>query len=174
MTPVGKTTMADIPGIGIGMTSGIAKTMREVPKEVAPISLAIFSTVKYWRSGFFVKISRRIREVRIKSSDCAFFDTAIVFGLTALGNLITPLVFAEPFDFVATAGFFLARGFAAGAGISNGAEAAWALIWKVRQSSRGSCSCQAFKRLFCIDLVGLTCRPVEKDSLRASPVELRP
>jgi hypothetical protein len=64
MTAVGITTIAASPGTGIGTTSGIAKNIREVPKELSPIALTIFSTVKSSTPGLFAKISRRICEVR--------------------------------------------------------------------------------------------------------------
>lgn len=72
MTAVGITTIAARPGTGIGTTSGIAKNIREVPKELAPIALTIFSTVKSSTPGLFAKISRRICEVR-------FFSVATTF-----------------------------------------------------------------------------------------------
>ncbi len=56
--------MAANPGTGIGTTSGMAKNISEVPKELSPIELTIFSTVKSWTSGLLAKMSRKICEVR--------------------------------------------------------------------------------------------------------------
>jgi hypothetical protein len=69
---VGITTIAARPGTGIGTTSGIAKNIREVPKELSPIALTIFSTVKSSTPGLFAKISRRICEVRFLSTATTF------------------------------------------------------------------------------------------------------
>ncbi len=65
ITAVGITTIAAKPGTGIGTTSGIAKNMSDVPKEVSPIELTICSTVNSVTAGFFAKRSRRICEVRV-------------------------------------------------------------------------------------------------------------
>ena len=46
MMPVGMTTAAVIPGIGIGRTSGIEKTISDVPNEVGPSDCTICSTVR--------------------------------------------------------------------------------------------------------------------------------
>ena len=45
MTAVGINTIAAKPGTGIGTTSGIAKNISEVPKELSPIESMIISTV---------------------------------------------------------------------------------------------------------------------------------
>src|ERR1700722_2739468 len=58
------TTMAANPGTGIGTTSGMAKNISDVPKEVSPIELIIFSSLKSSTSGLLARISRRICEVR--------------------------------------------------------------------------------------------------------------
>ena len=63
-TRVGSTTMAAIPGTGIGMTSGIVKNIRAVPNEVSPNACPISSSVKLSAFGFFVKMFRRISDVR--------------------------------------------------------------------------------------------------------------
>ena len=65
ITAVGITTIAANPGTGIGTTSGIAKNISEVPKELSPIESTIFSTVKSVTFGLFAKRSRRICEVRV-------------------------------------------------------------------------------------------------------------
>jgi hypothetical protein len=44
--PVGMTTTVVIPGRGIGRTSGIEKTIRDVPNEVGPSAFTICSTVR--------------------------------------------------------------------------------------------------------------------------------
>jgi len=46
--------------------------MREVPKAVSPMDSTICFTVKFLTVGFFVKISRRIWEVRTAGKAFAF------------------------------------------------------------------------------------------------------
>jgi hypothetical protein len=66
------TTIAANPGTGIGTTSGMAKNISDVPKEVPPMELTIFSTVKSTSFGLFAKRSRRICDVRAFSAESAF------------------------------------------------------------------------------------------------------
>jgi hypothetical protein len=102
--------MAARPGTGIGTTSGIAKNIREVPKELSPIALTIFSTVKSSTPGLFTKISRKICEVRFLSTATTFLVEmresvrvvlATLVELTGAGARFTALVRAVVrFDFV--------------------------------------------------------------------------
>jgi hypothetical protein len=98
MTAVGITTIAAKPGTGIGTTSGIAKNMSEVPKELSPIELTIFSTVNSMTSGLFAKMSRRICDVRV-------FSGEIVFLADVRGLLRVVVVFAAVEDTFRAADF---------------------------------------------------------------------
>ena len=64
MTHVGTATKAEMPGTGIGNTSGIEKTGRDAPKDEVPRDSEIFRTVNE-RSVLSLRRLRRISDVRI-------------------------------------------------------------------------------------------------------------
>jgi hypothetical protein len=104
ITAVGITTIAANPGIGIGTTSGIAKNISEVPKELPPIELTIFSTLNSVSFGLLVKISRRICEVRF------FSDEGVFLAVGRVPFRVVFVVLVTATDLSSTAGFFTGLG----------------------------------------------------------------
>src|ERR1700683_3752392 len=89
MIPVGITTAVASPGIGIGNTSGMVNSIKEVGNDLGPSPLTISSIVNDLRESSSNN-RRRISDVRgvVRSRVRAFDRPAARFGLVAPVRLL--------------------------------------------------------------------------------------
>ena len=96
MSPVGITTAVESPGIGIGNTSGIVKSIKEVGSDLGPSSLTMSSTVRDLRDSSSNNL-RRISDVRgvVRSRFPVFNRAAVRFCLVAPVRLLRARLFVS-------------------------------------------------------------------------------